>query len=244
MERSRICICVPYFGGKDWEHDDLIDAARASGYRVEVINNYPYIDQARCYLAERALRLDIDVVFFIDHDMIFDIDDIERMADEALARNAVVAGLYLTRRVKGVAVVKLDPVPDKISCFKAGGLYPCSCLPGGFTAIPRKILEELPVKRATLGDAQTTVRLWFYNEVMWFKDESGQEHGMWMGEDTSFSKRLRDAGFAMFVDTRPRVFHKGSHKFALEDGDMLRDVKFKEVLEILIREETVGKKLV
>lgn len=237
MERSRICICVPYFGGKDWEHDDLIDAARASGYRVEVINNYPYIDQARCYLAERALRIaEVDVVFFIDHDMIFDIDDIERMADEALTRNAVVSGMYLTRRVMGVAVVKLDPLPNKILCFKAGSLYPCSCLPGGFTAIPRKVLETMPVKRAMLGDAKTTVRLWFYNEVLWFEN-GGEENGVWMGEDVAFSKRVRDAGFEMFVDTRPRVFHKGSHKFALEDGDMNYDLKFKDVLEIIVREE-------
>jgi len=243
MERSRICICVPYFGGKDWEHDDLIDAASASGYRVEVLNNYPYIDQARCYLAERALRITgVDVVFFIDHDMIFDIDDVERIAEEAFSRNAVVSGLYLTRRVRGVAVVKLDPMPERILCFKAGKLYPCSCLPGGFTAIPRKVLEAMPVKRAMLGDAKTSVRLWFYNEVFWAQDESGKDAGgVWMGEDVAFSKRVRDAGFEMFVDTRPRVFHKGTHKFALEDGDMATDVKAKDVLEIFVREETVGK---
>ncbi len=240
MERSRICICVPYFGGKDWEHDDLIDAARASGYRVDVLNNYPYIDQARCYLAERALRIaEVDVVFFIDHDMIFDIDDIERMSDEAVAHNAVVSGLYLTRRVGGVAVVKMDPVPDKILCFKAGGLYPCSALPGGFTAIPRKVLEALPIRSAILGDAKTRVRLWFYNEVLGFKTEAGEDDAVWMGEDTAFSKRLLDAGIGMFVDTRPRVFHKGTHKFALEDGYLNHDVKQKDVLEIIVREETL-----
>lgn len=239
MDRSRICICVPYFGGKDWEHDELIDQARASGYLVEVLHNYPYIDQARCYLAERALRRNVDVVFFIDHDMIFDIDDIERMSEEALARNAVISGLYLTRRVMGTAVVHLSPTPEKIHCFKAGGLYPCTALPGGFTAIPRSILEEMPIGSAVLGDAKTRVRLWFYNEVMVFKDDDGTERSIWTGEDTAFSKRLRDAGFSMFVDTRPRIFHKGSHKFALEDGDMLYDVKFKESLEIRVHQRAI-----
>jgi hypothetical protein len=41
----------------------------------------------------------------------------------------------------------------------------------------------------------------------------------------------------MFVDTRPRIFHKGSHKFALEDGDMLYSVKFKDVLEIVTHQQ-------
>jgi len=231
MNKNRICICVPYFGGKDWEHDNLIDQAKEAGYLVKVMHNFPYIDQARCLLAERALQLDIDVVFFIDHDMIFDVDDIERVAEEAFTRNAVVSGLYLTRRVMGNAVVHLTPVPEKIQCFKAGGLYPCGCLPGGFTAIPRRILEEMPVKSAKLGDGKTLVRLWFYNEVFWF-EKDGEEQGLWMGEDTAFSKRVKSAGYDLFVDTRPRIFHKGTHKFALEDGDMYYDVKFKEALEI------------
>jgi len=240
MERHQICICVPYFGGKDWEHDQLIDAARGLGYRVEVLHNYPYIDQARCVLAERALaRPGVQVVFFIDHDMIFDIDDVERIANEALMRDAVVSGLYLTRRVKGTAVVRLDPMPEKISCFKAGGLYPCSCLPGGFTAIPRRVLEEMPIKSARLGDGVTRVRLWFYNEVFLAEPEDDTS-SLWLGEDTSFSRRVREAGFQMFVDTRPRIFHKGTHKFALEDGDMFYDVKFKEALEIVVHERAVS----
>jgi hypothetical protein len=236
MERNKICICVPYFGGKDWEHDQLIDQAEASGYLVERLHNYPYIDQARCLLAERALKLGAEVVFFIDHDMIFDIDDIERIGEEAFLRNAVVSGLYLTRRVKGVAVVHLDPMPEKISCFKAGGLYPCAALPGGFTAIPSRVLQELPIKRAMLGDGKTSVRTWFYNEIFEVGGDATEKIYIWTGEDTAFCKRLRDAGVEMFVDTRPRIFHKGSHKFALEDGDMLYDVKFKEVLEIVMRE--------
>lgn len=235
MERGKICICVPYFGGKDWEHDQLIDQAEASGYHVARLHNYPYIDQARCLLAERALKLGVDVVFFIDHDMIFDVDDIERVAEEAFLRNAVVSGLYLTRRVMGRAVVHLDPMPKKILCFKAGGLYPCSSLPGGFTAIPRSILEAMPVGRAKLPDGKTVVRLWFYNEVFTIDADMG----IWLGEDTAFSKRVREAGYELFVDTRPRIFHKGSHKFALEDGDMFYDVKFKEVLEIVTHEQTI-----
>lgn len=231
MKRDRICICVPYFGGKDWEHDQLVDQAKESGYLVELLHNYPYIDQARCLLTERALKRDIDVVFFIDHDIIFNIDDVERVATEAYSRNAVVSGLYLTRRVMGTALVHLDPLPDKILCLKAGGLYPCSGLPGGFTAIPRRILEEMDIKKALLPDGKTLVRLWFYNDVYW---PEGREHGVWLGEDTAFSRRLKEAGYKMFVDTRPRLFHKGHHKFALEDGDMAYDLKFKEVLEIVL----------
>lgn len=233
MNLSRICICVPYFGGKEWEHDQLIDQAKEKGYSVERLHNYPYIDQARCLLAERALKRDIDVVFFIDHDMIFNIDDIERMAEEAFIMNAVISGLYLTRRVMGTVLANLNPVPEKVQCFKTGKLYPCNSLPGGFTAIPRRILEEMPVKKALLADGKTIVRLWFINDVFWPED---RDYGMWLGEDTSFSRRLRENSFKMYVDTRPRIFHKGSHKFALEDGDMSYDLKFKESLEITLHQ--------
>lgn len=242
MEKAQICICVPYFGGKDWEHDQLIDQAEAAGYMVERLHNYPYIDQARCLLAERALRRGAEVVFFIDHDMIFDVEDILSMSAEAHAREAVVSGLYLTRKIGGTAVVRLNPVPESILCFKAGDLYPCSLLPGGFTAIPRAVFEKVPVRKARLGDGKTIVRLWFYNEVMESSEGTEDEPlNLWGGEDMAFSKRCREAGVPLFVDTRPRVFHKGTHKFALEDGYLSHDVKTKEVLEIRVREISVGK---
>jgi hypothetical protein len=240
MERSDIVICVPYFGGKDFEHCNAIDAAKEAGYRFRATYNYPYIDQVRCLLAERALSMGARVVFYIDHDIVFDHKDILSMAEEAEARTALIAGLYLTRKIGGTCVVSLaDPKPEEILCLKDGGLYPCAQLPGGFLAVPRRILEELPVKNALLGDGKTRVRLWFENSPVWVQTESGEE-GVWGGEDMRFSQRVREAGYPLFVDTRPRLFHKGTHKFALEDGYLGQEVN-KDTLKIrMVQKNSAG----
>jgi len=233
MERSDIVICVPYFGGKDHEHCAAIDAAKEAGYRWKFLHNYPYIDQARCLLAERALGMGALVVFFIDHDIIFDHKEILPMAEEALSRTALIAGLYLTRRLGGTIVAALaEPKPQEILCLKEGGLYPAAQLPGGFLAVPSRILEELPVKTVLIGDGKTHVRLWFENNPVWPPDGG---IGYWGGEDMRFSMRVREAGFPLFADTRPRLFHKGTHKFSLEDGGLSQDVS-QESLRILMKQ--------
>lgn len=215
-------ICVPYFGGKDDEHCDAIDKAKAAGFGFLKLTGHPYIDQARCLLAERALAAGAEVVFFIDHDIIFSPEDVWLLAEEAHARMSVVSGLYLVRRQGGPAIVSLDPIPDVIWCYKSGGLYPCSQLPGGFTAIPRAVLEGMQVDTALLGNGTTRVRLWFFNDPLPLERPDGSKESLWTGEDTRFSHRVRQAGFKMFVDTRPKLFHKGAHKFSLEDGDTMK----------------------
>lgn len=41
--------------------------------------------------------------------------------------------------------------------------------------------------------------------------------GQYHGEDNSFFVRAKRAGLRVLCDTRPRIFHKGAYKFALED---------------------------
>ena len=218
MKPQDVTLCVPYFGGKDDHHLSCIDAARALGFRFRQIVGHPYIDQARCLLAELALSDSTTVVLFIDHDIIFNPVDLLPLAEAAVQHQAVVSGLYLTRKKGGSPVVTLKPpVPAELICYEGGGLYPCLTLPGGFTAIPSSILENMNVPSAFLGDGKTQVRLWFFNDP--FTIEPGKM--FWGGEDFRFSQRVIEAGFPLFVDTRPRLIHRGMHNFGLEDGEVL-----------------------
>lgn len=206
---------MPYFGARDPEHMRAIGAAQQAGHPLVSLQGHPYIDQARCLLAERALALGAKVVFFIDHDIVFQTPDVLAMALEACRLDSVVAGLYLTRKVGGTAVACLaPPIPSELQCWESGQLYPCLQLAGGFTAIPASVLERMPVPSALLGDGQTLVRLWFLNDPV---TEAGVT--LWTGEDSRFSQRARAAGVPLYLDTRPRLVHRGMHSFGLEDGE-------------------------
>jgi len=55
-------------------------------------------------------------------------------------------------------------------------------------------------------------------------EATGRSQGgkmFWGGEDFRFSQRVIEAGFPLFVDTRPRLIHRGMHNFGLEDGEVL-----------------------
>jgi hypothetical protein len=44
-----------------------------------------------------------------------------------------------------------------------------------------------------------------------------QAGGWYSGEDISFFHRVKQAGHRLLVDTRPRLFHKGSYLYGIED---------------------------
>ncbi len=62
--------------------------------------------------------------------------------------------------------------------------------------------------------------------------------GWYAGEDISFFSRVRRAGFAPLVDTRPRLAHHGAYRYGLEDVQLV--VPRGETLELdLVRVESL-----
>src|SRR5262245_7706103 len=93
---SRFALCLPTFGALDLKQIDLVAELERAGMTVFQIHDCPWIDIARSYLTERALDIGKGV-FFIDHDIHFEPNDVLRLCEQALERDAVVAGAYCMR---------------------------------------------------------------------------------------------------------------------------------------------------
>lgn len=204
---ERYAVCTPYFGNPDLGHIDCYQPLRRR-YDVFRTVGCPYIDQARaalCKMAENHAG-----VFFIDHDIHFHADDVERLIEAAMLEGTVVAGIYSERRAgKGKIIGCFDPSYDVIDCFARGGLYDGVFAGLGFCAIPRHVLEAV-------GKNMPRLRTSFCDGVkpLFLSDISTGQYG---GEDTSFFKRVRDAGFKPLLHTAPRLGHVGSYVYHLED---------------------------
>lgn len=184
---------------------------RELGLPVIETRGSPHIDIARSQLSCAALKLGADVVFFIDHDTLFDPRDVETLANVARDTRGLVGAPYSTRKMGGSVVGGIDPTTEEVTFFEGGGLYVASGVVGmGFTAIHRNVfaLLDLFPEYDEIDSVDGRVRPYFQKLIV---------DGYWLGEDGSFCDAARRAGAGTFVDTRIRVKHLGDHPFGIED---------------------------
>ena len=145
-----------------------------------------YIDHARNQLVDFALQHGSAYLLFVDSDIQFPIDGLQRLLDHD---KDIVGGYYNTRR--GNCPVRVwdaagklttpDPLPDS--------LFQCAVLPTGFMLIKLACLERLTRP---------------YFQVI--THEKGT-----IGEDVAFCKRCTDAGIEIYCDPGFKLGHVGKH---------------------------------
>lgn len=213
MERKTIALGT--YGGDSWykDHSDCMNALRLNlGVEVMELRGCIYIALARSVLATAALDHGADVVVFIDHDIIFDPNDVLVIADEARDCKGIVAAPYSMRRMGAGVVAGLTPDTGEITFGKGGGLYPVSWNLGmGFTAIHREVFDKV-----AFALSLETTRTLFGPCVPYF--EQIKLDGFWHLEDASFCYKAHTAGVPCFTDTRINILHRGTHDFRIADA--------------------------
>ena len=203
-------ICTPYWGQMNIDHLDSVLALSRLYPQLKRhrITGCAYIDVARATLCREAERGGFDGVFFIDHDIVFWPPDVPMLIEAAEREQCVVSAIYSMRETGNRMIGCFDPSVKKVTCFEGGGLYPAPYSGLGFTAIPRRVLEDvgrdLPLLRTGFSECRAMFAL-------------RTQDGWYSGEDISFFARVKEAGHRLLVDTRPRLFHAGGYMYGLED---------------------------
>lgn len=221
-----------------------------------------YIDIARATAAAAALDGDFEGLFFIDHDIIFDPRDAVALMRQAHRLQTVVYSLYSMRTPGRRAIGEFDPSVEQAVFFEGGGLYPGRYGGLGFAAIPRQVLldvgRDMPELTTGFGKVKPLFALrsgvpdWpelfevllhagllneQHNSVTELRAAMGKlcasfSEGWYAGEDISFFHRVVRAGYKPMIDTRPRIWHKGSYKYGLEDVQVV--VPRGDILELTL----------
>ncbi len=234
---SYFALCIPSFGTLDQDQQRAVAILERAGMTVFRMHDCPWIDIARSYLTEKALSVGKGV-FFLDHDIIFDPNDVLRLCEQALDRSAVVSGAYSMRKGGRSIIGSFDVKPGPMKFFKDGETLPAYYSGLGFSAVPESVLVGMGLAKLSCralsmlmpGDSGL-IRPWYALDC---------STGFYAGEDVSFTNRvhdlsvkLRDAGSAehepqwemshsgrpcrVFIDTRVRLAHRGSYDYGLED---------------------------
>ena len=173
------------------------------------LNQSLYIDYNRNQLVDVALQNDSSHLLFIDSDIQFPLDGLDRL----LAHDKdIVGGYYNTRRgncpvrVKGKCTCPVSsdssfgtaPTSHAAGCMDGKlvtpeplpeTLFPCHVLPTGFMLIKLECLKQLSKPYfATLTHEKGTI-----------------------GEDVFFCKKSTDAGLELYCDPSFKLGHVGKH---------------------------------
>jgi GT2 family glycosyltransferase len=188
------------------------------------------IYRARSSMAEKALKDDFDYMLFIDGDMKFPHDGMDRL----IATGQDVVGALCTMRQPPFlptigSIVKNDDgsvkgVATRLT-YPENAVTEVDTIGMAFTLISRRALEAVRAKFGPVGMFQIIPL------------PSGGD----LPEDTSFCWRVKEAGLKVYCDTGLSILHKGTQMFGEQDYMFYQEELVKKTgMEVLPPEETKG----
>jgi hypothetical protein len=211
MENSRCAILVPVARTIEPHCEYTLRQLEWMGYHVHRLHGFSQIDVARNRLATDALAGNYEELMWIDSDMAFEPQSVERLRSHNLP---VSCGLYPTK-VERTLTSSLLPGTREIVFGEAGGLQEIEYAATGILHTRREVYLEIirrglaPTCNAHLGLATIP---FFLPMIV--------EHGgglRYLGEDYAFSERLRRCNFRIYADTTIRLQHIGIYGYSWED---------------------------
>jgi hypothetical protein len=182
------------------------------GYAVWRLYGASAIDQARSQMASDALNAGFEELMWIDTDIDFPFDAVNRLRALDLP---VVCGVY-AKKGRRELVVHFEPGTEHLVFGKDGGLLEIKYAATGFLLTKRSVYEkiqaqeQLPVCNRQFGNPTVP---YFLPMIV----EDGENH-WYLGEDFAFSERCRRSGFPVVADTRIRLGHIGREAYSWEEA--------------------------
>jgi hypothetical protein len=226
---SKCVILVPAFGPPTPKCDQGLRQLEQRGYPVRRVGGFSAVDQGRNQMASQAFYDGFAETMFIDTDIGFEADVVERLRSHKLP---IVAGLYPQPGARSLAC-ELLPGTKKVVFGEQGGLIEVKYAAAGFLHIRREAYATIREKlKLPLCNTRFGRGNWPFFQPYWIEDqgtgdkEQGTGNGdspqairhRYLTEDFAFCERARQAGLKIMADTRIRLWRVGSYGFGWEDA--------------------------
>jgi len=206
------CILVPVGGHIEHDCDRSLLELERRGYTVRRVYGYAAIDQGRSQMATDALRDGFRDLLWIDSDIGFDPDDIERLRGNP---HSIVCGIYPKKAVRALACHVL-PGTTQIMFGRDGGIIEIKYAATGFLLTRAEVYKDIKAFHR-LPDCNLQFGRPMVPYFLPLLTDDGQ--GPWyLGEDYAFCHRARAAGHSVMADTRLRLWHIGRCAYSWEDA--------------------------
>lgn len=216
MDPRRCVILVPFTGFIHQECDSALKELERRGYQVRRVGGFAAIDQGRNQMSTDALMDGFEETMWIDSDVGFHPDEIERLRSHALP---ITCGVYPQKGKRALAC-HVVPGTANVTFGKRGGLVEIQYAGTGFLHIRREVY--LTIQRAlnlpVCNERFQHPMIPFFHPML-----RPIEDGYWyLAEDYAFCERARQSGFKIFADTSIRLWHIGTYRYGWEDAGMDR----------------------
>jgi len=192
--------------------EDGLRELERRGYTVRCVRGYAAIDQGRCQMATDALAEGFEETIWIDSDIGFSADDVEKLREH---EKPIVCGIYPQKGRRALAC-HLMPGTEEVLFGEGGGLIEVKYAATGFLLVRREVYETMQAKLALPTCNQRFKRpLMPFFQPMIVEDASGP---WYLAEDFAFSERARQCGYTILADTTIRLRHFGSYGYSWEEA--------------------------
>lgn len=203
---------------------------------LKQVHDDALISRSRSRAMTEFLKSDCDIFFMLDHDIEWEAGELLATADMAHLKKSIVGGMYSMRGKNQGCAGRLKG--EKVTVHIGRDvLHEAEFVPGGFTAIPRVVAEE--VLEAGLAAAEENEDPYqssdsisalkecldyvpFYDFFRCVTVESELIPGRmeYLSEDFAFSARARRANLCrkQYLWSKPNLVHHGQYGFRMAEA--------------------------
>jgi hypothetical protein len=216
LDPARCVVLVPHCGHIVARCETGLQQLERRGYTVRRVPSDSGLDETRSRLASDALTDGFAETFWIDADIGFDHDDVERLRRFGLPLSCAV---YPKKGQRSLAVQVL-PDTKQLTFGRKGGLTELLYAEAGFLHVRREVYETLASQLSLPTCQQNSTPPWtpyFQPFIRPWKS------GAWyLTEGFAFCHRARQCGIPIVADTTIRIWHVGEYAFGWEEAGLDR----------------------
>jgi hypothetical protein len=203
-------VLVPCYDTIDLDTQEGLHALSRKGYEIRRLRGLP-VDAARNLLAAEALRDGFRELLWIDADIVFRPQDVDRLRSHDAP---IVCGLYPKKDATQFAC-EFPEGTEQVSFGKDGGLVELRFAGMGFMRTRSEVYAGIE-RGESLPRCQfkKSTELVPYFLPMILDDGTARQY---LSEDYAFCERARRSGFKIVADTAIRLFHVGRSRYTWED---------------------------
>lgn len=217
MDPRRCVVLVPYGTHIVPMCENPLKELEKRGYEVRRVQGYAAIDQGRNQMSTDALLDGFEETLWIDSDMGFHPDDVDKIRRHRLPVVTIIA----PQKGKRALACHIMPGTKQLTFGKGGGLHEVLYAGTGFLHVRREVYMtvqrklSLPMCNEMFGRPMIP----FFQPLI-----RRQFEGAWyLAEDYSFCHRARMCGYRIMADTSIRIWHVGSYAYSWEDAGIDRE---------------------